>query len=318
MEHKFRPSTYFLTYGPNEPAYHISSGDMVVSSTVDARGYDSNGVQIPEAMKQNSRETYYDSSNPLVGPFYVEEAEVGDSLAVEIQGISINRNTAWSGVLSHFGALTEESRGRYFLLNDPLPEIIYQWELDVEKNLGTMKFTRSRRREIQLPLHPFLGCLGVAPPFGRVEPALMPGEFGGNMDCVETKEGATVLLPVFVKGGYLAFGDVHAAQGDGEICGVALETTAEVRIRVQVIKNKAIGWPRIEDDEWLMVAASSRPLMDAFKIAHYELLNWLTTDYGFDRNEGFQVLSQAGRCRVGNVVDPNYTVVAKIPKKYVV
>jgi acetamidase/formamidase len=138
------------------------------------------------------------------------------------------------------------------------------------------------------------------------------------MDCVETKKGATVLLPIFVKGGYLAFGDVHAAQGDGEICGVALETTAEVKIRVQVIKNKAIGWPRIEDDEWLMVAASSRPLMDAFKIAHYELLNWLTTDYGFDRSEGFQVLSQAGRCRVGNVVDPNYTVVAKIPKKYVV
>ena len=113
----------------------------------------------------------------------------------------------------------------------------------------------------------------------------------------------------------MAFGDVHAAQGDGEICGVALETTGDVRLRFDVVKGKAIEWPRIENDDWIMVAGSSRPLMEAFKIAHIELLRWLVEDYGFDQWEGLQVLSQAGRCRIGNVVDPCYTVVAKFPKK---
>ncbi|RJS85310.1 hypothetical protein CW702_01315 [Candidatus Bathyarchaeota archaeon] len=136
------------------------------------------------------------------------------------------------------------------------------------------------------------------------------------MDCVETKEGATLYLPVFVHGAYLAFGDVHAAQGDGELCGTALEVSANVRLRIEVVKGWEINWPRIEDEEYIMVAGSSRPLMEAYKIAHVELLSWLVNDYGFDKWEAIQVLSQVGTCRIGNVVDPNYTVVAKFPKKY--
>ena len=136
------------------------------------------------------------------------------------------------------------------------------------------------------------------------------------MDCVETKEGSTLYLPVFVQGGYLAFGDVHAAQGDGEICGVALETTAEVRLVINVIHGKAIDWPRIEDKEWIMTACSSRPLMEAFKIAHYEMIHWLVSEYGFEKWEALQLLSQVGRCRIGNVVDPCYTVIAKYHKEY--
>jgi acetamidase/formamidase len=316
MEHRFEPSKYYLTFGPNEPAYHIKSGDIVVSSTVDARGYDSLGTAVPEEAKQHSSETLYDTSNPLIGPFYVEEAELGDTLHVRIEDIALNRPNAWSGVLPHFGALTEESSGKCFLLNESLSEKLFQWELDLKRNVGILELPRSRLKRIEIPLHPFLGCIGVAPRYGRIEPALIPGEYGGNMDCVETKKGATLDLPVFVRGAYLAFGDIHAAQGDGEICGVALETTAQVKLSIQLVKGKAIEWPRIEDNDYIMVAASARPLMDAFKIAHYELLNWLVADYGFERMEGLQVISQAGRCRIGNVVDPNYTVVAKLPKKY--
>jgi acetamidase/formamidase len=136
------------------------------------------------------------------------------------------------------------------------------------------------------------------------------------MDCIETTERTTIHFPVFAEGAYLVFGDVHAAQGDGELCGVALETSALIEIKVNIIKNKLIDWPRIINNEWIMTAGSSRPLMEAYKIAHYEMLKWLCSDYGFNKWDALQLLSQVGKSRIGNVVDPNYTVVAKFPKKY--
>ena len=316
MEHEFRPARYYFTFGPNEPAARIKPGDVVVACTVDAGGTDSNGVPISEETRQSSPETIFSPSNPLVGPFYIEGAELSDTLAVKIERITLNRSTAFSRILPHFGSLTEEVPDRRLLLNEPLAERYYEWKLDLEKNTGSLELPGSRLGQATIPLDPFIGSIGVAPRFGRVETSLTPGEYGGNMDCVETREGSTLYFPVFVRGGYLAFGDIHAAQGDGEICGVALETTAEVRLRFDIVKGKSIEWPRFEDEEWIMVAGSSRPLMEAFKIAHYELLNWLVADYGFDKWEGLQLLSQVGRCRIGNVVDPRYTVVAKFPKKY--
>jgi acetamidase/formamidase len=146
--------------------------------------------------------------------------------------------------------------------------------------------------------------------------SLTPGEYGGNMDCIETKEGVTLLLPVFVEGGYLVFGDVHAAQGDGELCGVALETSSEVKIKVEIIKEKPINWPRIVENDWIMTIGSSRPLMEAYKIAHYEMIAWLSEEYNFGKWDALQLLSQVGRTRIGNVVDPKYSVVAKFPRKY--
>jgi acetamidase/formamidase len=316
MEHNFKPSKYYFTYGPNEPAHHVKPGDVVVATTVDAGGNDMSGKPIPDELRQKDPRTVLSPSNPLIGPFFVDGAEPGDTLLVKIEEIKLNRPTAWSRIPPNFGCLTEEAPDRRLLLNAPLEERKYEWKLDLKRNIGALELFRSRLKQVEIPLHPFIGSIGIAPRFGRVETALTPGEYGGNMDCVETREGTTLHFPVFARGGYLALGDIHAAQGDGELCGVALETTAEVRIRFDVIKGKAIEWPRLEDDEWIMTAGSSRPLMEAFKIAHVELLNWLVADYGFDKWEGFQLLSQVGRCRVGNVVDPRYTVVAKFPKKY--
>jgi len=202
------------------------------------------------------------------------------------------------------------------LLNEPLPEIRFDWELDLQKNVGRLRLKKSKTKAAEVPLHPFLGSIGVAPRFGRVETSMAPGEYGGNMDCVETKAGTLLYLPVFAKGAYLAFGDVHAAQSDGELCGVAIETTAEVRVTVNVIKKKTIDWPRLEDQTHIMTAGSARPLMDAVRIAQRELLEWLVADYGFDRWEGWQVMSQVSTMRIGNIVDPLYTVVAKFPKRY--
>ena len=316
MEHVFKPSKYYYTFGPNEPAYHVESGDTITTPTFDAGGHDLRGDMIPMEMKHTVPGTTLRESNPLAGPFYVEGAENGDTLAVKIEKISLNRRSAWSRVGPNFGSLTEEAPGRSLLLNDPLETRAFDWKLDLERRVGSLELPGSRLKRVEIPLHPFLGSIGTAPRFGRVEMSLTPGEYGGNMDCVETKENSTLYLPVFVRGGYLAFGDVHAAQGDGELCGVALETTAEVKVKVDVIKGRAIDWPRIADEEWIMTIGSSRPLMEAFKIAHYEMIQWLVSEYGFERWEALQVLSQVGRCRVGNVVDPNYSVVAKYPKKY--
>ncbi len=316
MRHRFQPSKYYFTYAPNGPALRIKTGDSIVTSTVDAGGFDSAGNLLPEEKMDRSEETEYYHANPLVGPFYVEGAEVGDALSIRIDRIAVNRVTAWSRILLHFGSFTEEVPGRSLLLNEPLSRMEFHYDLDLKRNVGILSLTKSKLKRVEIPLHPFIGSIGVAPPHGRRELSLTPGEFGGNMDCVETRERTTLQLPVFVRGGYLAFGDIHAAQGDGEVCGVALETTAEVTLTVSVVKRKAIRWPRLEDREYIMVAGSGRPLMEAFKIAHIELTKWLVEDYDFDLWEGFQLLSQVGTCRVGNVVDTNYTVVAKFPKKY--
>ncbi len=314
MIHQFKPSLYYFTFGPNEPALKIKSGDTIVTTTVDARGFNEHMEPIPAEMKQKSEGVTFYEGNPLVGPFFVEDAEPGDALKIEIKSIRPNRETAWSTIRPHFGSLTEEVPGRMLLLNEALPHRRFVWKLDLQRNIGILKLSESELQKVEVPLDPFIGSIGVAPPYGRVEPASTPGEYGGNMDCVETRQGTILYLPVFVPGAYLAFGDVHAAQGDGELCGTALEVSAEVTVKIDVIKDWTISWPRLEDDEYIMVAGSSRPLMEAFKIAHVELLEWLVSDYGFEKWEALQVISQVGRCRIGNVVDPNYTVVAKFPK----
>ncbi|MDQ1280756.1 MAG: hypothetical protein QG670_2019 [Thermoproteota archaeon] len=316
MKYEFTPSKYFFTFGPNPPVLEISSGDTVVTTTVDARGFDSFGTLVPEEKTQRSKNTIFRNRNPLVGPFFIRGADIGDTLAVSIERIVLNRETAWSRVQPNFGSFTEEELGKKLLLNEPLEERYFQWTLDLKNNIGIIELPRSRKKKLEIPLHPFIGSIGVAPRFGRIETSLTPGEYGGNMDSPETKEGTTMYFPVFVKGAYLSFGDVHAAQGDGEICGVALETSAEVTLRINVVKGKIIDWPRLEDKEYIMVAGNSKPLMEAFKIAHVELIDWLVSEYGFEKWEALQILSQVGTCRVGNVVDPKYNVVAKFPKKY--
>lgn len=316
MIHRFQPSIYYHTYGQNEPALHVKPGDTIITTTVDAGGLDHKGNRIPDEKRQKKPGTILSSSNPLTGPFYIDGAEPGDTLLVEIQRIKLTRASAWSRIATNFGSLTEEAPGRRLLYNEPLESRHYDWKLDLDNNLGVAMLPGSALKEAVIPLHPFIGSIGVAPRFGRVEMSLTPGEYGGNMDCVETREGSELHLPVFAEGGYLVFGDVHAAQGDGELCGVALETSAEITLKLDVLKGEAIDWPRIVDDEWIMVAGSSRPLMEAYKIAHYELVKWMCDDYGYDKWDALQLLSQVGNARIGNVVDPNYTVVAKFPKKY--
>lgn len=147
---------------------------------------------------------------------------MNDTLVVHIEKIELNRDSAYSLIGPNLGSLTEETPFRRLLLNNPLERIYFPWKLDRANNIGILELSKSKVKKIEIPLRSFLGSIGVAPRYGRHETSLTPAEYGGNMDCVETQEGTTLYLPTFVRGAYLSFGDVHAAQGDGELCGVAL------------------------------------------------------------------------------------------------
>jgi acetamidase/formamidase len=292
----------------------VNPGDTIITTTVDAGGYDNEGNQINPGMRQSNPDTLFSPSNPLTGPFFVDGAEPGDTLTIEVQEINLTRPTAWSRNASNFGGRTEEAPGRRLLYNAPIPGQRYEWKLNLVTKTGTTILSGSKLKSPEILLHPFIGSIGVAPRYGRVEMSLTPGEYGGNMDFPGICEGSTLKLPVSWKGAYLVFGDIHAAQGDGELCGVALETSAEIRIKV-CIEKKQIEWPRVINEDWIMVVGSSRPLMEAYKIAHVELVKWLT-EFEYDRWDALQLLSQVGRCSIANTVNPNYSVVAKFPRKY--
>jgi amidase len=310
------PELYYYTYATHPPALRVQSGDVVISETRDAFGLDTARNPLPDENKASMLGTTLRESNPVVGPIYVEGAEEGDLLAVHVRAIRLVRDVAISKQNTNFGSLTGEGPGRALLYNEPIPTIWYEWQLDLERNEATLALPESRCGSATIPLAPFIGSIGVAPRFGRVEMTLTPGEYGGNMDYMEVCAGTTLYLPVWVEGAYLAFGDVHAAQGDGEVNGTALEVPAEVTLQLEVIKGRQADWPRLETETHIMALGSTRPLMDCVRLAQMELLNWLIAEYGFQREEAWQLSGQVSSMRIGNVVDPCYTVAARFPKVY--
>jgi acetamidase/formamidase len=297
---KFVPTAGVPTFAVREPVLRIKPGDIVESPTFSRPGdyYEKAGGPWPGE----------------VGPFYIEGATPNDTLVVKILKVRPNRDTAVSAVNPEgISGVAADRRTR--MLNPPLPAKRYVWKLDRARNLGILDIPDSASKRIELPLKPMLGRLAVAPRGEEAFGGLWPGDFGGNMDSSDAVEGTTVYLPIFHEGAYFYFGDGHALQGDGEIVGSGLETTMDVALQFDLIKGRTIAWPRYEDAEHIMVAGSGRPLIDAFRIAQVELIDWLVADYGFDRMDAYQVVSQAGVTRVANVVDPNYTVMAKFPKK---
>lgn len=295
--HTYRPERGVDSFGVREPVLRLAPGDRLVSETM-------NPAFVPEGGGPAGE----------VGPIFVEGAERGDALLVRVERLELNRDRAYSGTSRGFAALTMTPQTP--MLHEPVPERRFEWILDREAGTGTLALPASGKEPVTVALAPMLGRMAVAPDRGEVIWNAAPGNFGGNMDTPEIREGVVVWLPVFEPGAYFYFGDVHALQGEGEITGTGLETTAEVTFGFDLVKGETIAWPRIESDEYLMVAGSVRPLMDAFRIAHTEIVLWLERDYGYDRWEALQLLSQVGSARIGNVVDPNYTVVARFPKRY--
>jgi acetamidase/formamidase len=295
---RFTPTVGYPTFDVREPVATLTPGTVLISRTNHGAYYDEGGGAFPGE----------------VGPFWVEGAEPGDMLVVEVIRVRPNHHLAGAQLYSDFGGLATDSRVR--LLNDPIPPRRYEWRLDREALTGTVALPDSRMAEITIDLKPMLGRVAVAPANGEAFTGLWPGNFGGNMDAPEVREGTTVYLPVFNEGAHFYFGDGHAAQGEGEVNGTGLETSMDVTFRIDLVKGKSIAWPRLEDESFIMVAGSARPLIDAFRLAHVELVGWLETEYGFGKWDAYMLVGQLAESTVANIVDPIYTVVAKFPKRY--
>jgi acetamidase/formamidase len=296
--HRLKPTFGHPTFAVRPPILTVKPGDVLESESLWGEWYEKDGGKWPGE----------------VGPIAIEGAQPGDTLVVEILKVRPNRDTAVSTQGRNFGALVPDAGTA--MLNETFPRGRFVWRLDQTAMTGTLDLPKSRLKRVTVPLKPMLGRLAVAPSGDEAFGGLWPGPFGGNMDTSDLTEGTTLYLPVFHDGALFYFGDGHAVQGDGEICGSGLETSMEVALRFDLKKGKAISWPRMEDREHLMVAGSARPLSDALRISFVELIGWLVADYGFDKAEAYQLVSQVAVIRVANMVDPNYTVVAKFPKRY--
>jgi acetamidase/formamidase len=306
----YRPdrSDYVWTFGGAEPAIKVSPGDVLELWTDDCF----TGL-VRSVDDLASQKIVFPFLNPQTGPFYVDGAEPGDTLAIHFVSIEPSRDWGVSTTFPLFGALT--STLATVTLQDPLPEIVWIYEVDPGRR--TVKY-EARRGDysVELPLDPMHGTVGVAPSNLEVRSALVPGSHGGNMDSPEVRTGTTCYLGVNVEGALFSIGDGHYRQGEGETCGVAVEGAMETVLVVDLIKRRPTPWPRFEDDAYIMSTGSARPLEDAFRIAHGDLIIWLVEECGLDRLDAYQLVTQISESPVANVCDPNYTFVAKAPKRY--
>ncbi|HYL13042.1 MAG TPA: acetamidase/formamidase family protein [Terriglobales bacterium] len=292
-------------YGTAEPVGRLKSGEILETNTLDAFG---NAIQKP-----GDTLSMVKGDNPLTGPFYVEGAEPGDTLAVKIVELQVDGNQGIGATAPGFGALNETNYTP--MLNPALPEKIWFYPIDHATNLATFQALDSNF-SVKIPLHPFFGCIGVAPAGGEARSSIVPAEFGGNMDAPEASAGNTVYFPVNVPGALLYMGDGHAAMGDGEVAGTAIEVPLRARVQVNVIKGQKINWPRFENDDAIMTVGAYRPLDDCLRIAFTELVGWIHKDYGLSELDAYELLSKVAKIHLDEMVDPNYVIVASIEKKY--
>ena len=252
--------------------------------------------------------------NPQTGPFYVDGAEPGDTLVLHFVELTPARGWGASATIPFFGGLT--STDRTATLQDPLPERTWIYEVDTDKQTVGFR-AQGSELELALPIETMLGTVGVAPAAGEVRSSLVPDTFGGNMDTPEMRAGATCFLRVNVEGALFSVGDGHYRQGEGESCGTAVEGSMNVVLIVELLKTPGPAWPRIENDDYLAVVGSSRPLEDAWRAGQVDMVGWLGQLHGLDKLDAYQLLSQISEVPLANVVDANYSVVTKVPKRLV-
>ncbi len=298
-----RQGKFHYTMGPySDPVMNIAPGDRVIVETRDA--FDGKIQTEQDLPSQKLRVPFL---NPQNGPIMIDGAEKGDVVAVYIESMRPRgdnpRGTCC--LIPRFGALTGTEYTA--TLNEPLPEITRKIDLDEDGVYWS--------KRVQLPYKPHIGTLSLSPEIDSIN-SLTPDNHGGNMDVPDMGPGSITYLPVRSPGARLFIGDAHACQGDGEVCGTAVEFASTTTIHVDLIKNWHIDWPRLETDALLMSIGSARPLEDATRIAYHELVRWLELEYGFDRWDAYMMLSQCGQVRLGNFVDPKYSVGAAISKKY--
>jgi len=303
---RYEPKESDLKYlfGVARPVATVKPGDIIDTNTFDCF--------VNKIRKPGDTLAMVPGDNPLTGPFYIEGAEPGDTLVVKILELNVDGDQGIGALAPGFGALNTTNSTP--MLHTPVPEKIWFYAIDRAKNEATFSALDSKF-STRIPLHPFLGCLGVAPAL-ESRSSVTPAEHGGNMDAPEASAGNTVYFPVTQKGALLYLGDGHAAMGDGEIAGTAIEVPMHARMQVDLIKGQKIAWPRFENERQIMALGAYRPLDDTLRIAFTELIGWITSETTLSQLDAYQLLSQVGRVHVTEMVDPNYVVIASIDKKF--
>ncbi|HEX8048613.1 acetamidase/formamidase family protein [Rhizobium sp.] len=296
--HRFVPNSYHNIIGSLPSALHVADGDIVITETLDAAGYDRNDIRQAQG------------GNPMNGPISVEGAEPGDALKVEILGMVPTRNTGFTRSVVA-GNVVDPWDIKALPAGDKAI-----WQIDREALTARLSEPVAGLETFVLPLSPMIGCFGVAPSRGQAISTATSGEYGGNMDYRVLGPGTTIWFPVSAPGALFFLGDCHAVQGDGEIVGTGIETTFEVTVRLGVEKKKTIVWPRGETADDIFTIGNARPLDQALQHATSEMLRWLDADYGLDKTAASHLLGQVVRYDVGNVFDPAYTMACRVSKSW--
>jgi acetamidase/formamidase len=300
-------SDLVYTFGGAAPKHRIASGTHVISWTEDCfDGAVKTARDLPTKVMSPGHD------NPQTGPFYIEGAEPGDTVAVHLLKIEPARDYAVSSVAPGFGALVGTDRTA--ILAADLPETTWRYDVNPAKTMARAT-SSDGKHSWDVPLAPFLGCLGVAPAASEVRSTIVPGPFGGNMDCPEVRAGNTVFLRVNVPGALLSFGDGHYAMGEGEIMGAAIEGAMNVEVYVELLKRQATPVPRIENSREVMFVGSGRPLEDAARVAFKAMVQWVRDKSAMTELDAHQFVSQTARAPIIQLVDPEYTVLVKIDKE---
>jgi acetamidase/formamidase len=241
----------------------------------------------------------FDQVHPLTGPIYVEGAEPGDVLAVTLHEIEAVE-WGWTAIFPGFSFLADEFTEPY-LKTFSIPP-------------GATEVTFTER--ITVPLRPFPGVMGVAPATDSMLTTIPPRANGGNMDNRHMTTGSTVYFPVFAPGALFSIGDAHAAQGDGEVCGTAIEAPMRAVLQLEVIKGgRQIREPEYETDEFYAVTGFGTTIDEAARKATRYMVEYLVSEHGLDRNDAFALCSLAGDLRIAEVVDaPHMLVSMHMPK----
>jgi amidase len=286
-------------FGPNvKPIASVMAGEMLEIEAYDCFGDSVRPERDWKKVLESGKEIF---ENPVTGPIHVEGAEPGDTLAVDIVKIEVGERGV-TALVPGFGALEG-----WFSQVPPLSKFS-------EIKDDAVTFPISRGRSIKMPSRLMIGTIGVAPATETIA-TVTPSRHGGNLDTPEITVGNRLYLPVSVKGALFALGDVHATQGHGEVCGTGVEVPALVTVKLSVMKGKRIEWPRIESPEEIMTVCSARPLEDAVRLAVRELVRWLVADFGLEEYDAYMLVSVAGDVVISQIVDPMYTVVAKMRKQ---
>lgn len=295
--HRFRPTRYYNVIGTAEPCLRVADGDTVITDTIDASGLDAHEMTVAAR------------PNPMTGPFFIEGAEPGDTLAVDIVRLTPSRASGWT-----YSPLALTVLDPAAIAARP-PNERAVW--DIDPNAGTVRLREppSGLEAFAPELQPMIGCFGVAPARGQALSTATSAENGGNMDYRLFAPGTTAWFPVSVPGALFYLGDGHACQGDGEIVGTGIETSFEMEVIFRVLK-RTITWPRGETATDIFTVGNARPLDQALQHATTEMLHWLGEDYGLDARAASHLMGQIVRYDVGNVFNPAFTVACRIAKRW--